>query len=117
MAPERTKFCDLCKQDLKPRGWSTHRKACEKKAEKQRQNQLVAESIRREDLEAEAGMSKFNSFVYQSKFLYLNRLIGPSNLTRHRSSRASVNDSERANEFMGNEMDDGMGYIDGKSES
>ncbi|KAG2085141.1 hypothetical protein BD769DRAFT_1681808 [Suillus cothurnatus] len=90
MAPERTKFCDLCKQDLKPRGWTTHRKACEKKAEKQRQNQLVAESIRREDLEAEAG---------------------PSNSARHRSY-ASVNDSERANEFMGNEIDDGMGYID-----
>ncbi|KAG2117138.1 uncharacterized protein F5147DRAFT_811351, partial [Suillus discolor] len=62
MAPERTKFCDLCKQDLKPRGWSTHRKACEKKAEKQRQNQLVAESIRREDLEAEAGMSNTPRF-------------------------------------------------------
>ncbi|KAG1881469.1 hypothetical protein C8R48DRAFT_744221 [Suillus tomentosus] len=54
MAPERTKFCNLCKQDLKPRGWTTHRKACGKKAKKQRQNQLVAESIRREDLEAEA---------------------------------------------------------------
>ncbi|KAG2090404.1 uncharacterized protein F5147DRAFT_748245 [Suillus discolor] len=52
--PRTPKFCDLCKQDLKPRGWSTHCKACEKKAEKQRQNQLVAESIRREDLEAEA---------------------------------------------------------------
>ncbi|KAG1838862.1 hypothetical protein DFJ58DRAFT_718667 [Suillus subalutaceus] len=54
MAPEHTKFCNLCKQDLKPRGWTTHCKACEKKAEKQRQNQLVAESIQREDLEAEA---------------------------------------------------------------
>ncbi|KAG1725030.1 hypothetical protein EDB19DRAFT_1644239 [Suillus lakei] len=63
MAPERTKFCDLCKQDLKPHGWTTHCKAYEKKAEKQRQNQLVAESIQREDLEAEAGMSKFNHFT------------------------------------------------------
>ncbi|KAG1886896.1 uncharacterized protein F5891DRAFT_1200395 [Suillus fuscotomentosus] len=75
MAPERTKFCNLCKKDLKPCGWTTHRKACEKKAEKQ---------------QAEAG---------------------PSNSARHRSY-TSVNDSERADEFMGNEIDDGMGYID-----
>ncbi|KAG2108167.1 uncharacterized protein F5147DRAFT_745794 [Suillus discolor] len=54
MGPERTKFCDLCQQDLKPRGWTTHCKACEKKAEKQRQNQIVAESIQRQNSGAAA---------------------------------------------------------------
>ncbi|KAG2150891.1 hypothetical protein DEU56DRAFT_908529 [Suillus clintonianus] len=46
MGPERTKYCDLCQQDIKPRGYTTHRKACEKRAEKQRQNQDFVDSIR-----------------------------------------------------------------------
>ncbi|KAG1864363.1 hypothetical protein F4604DRAFT_1893404 [Suillus subluteus] len=48
MGPERTKYCDLCQQDIKPRGYTTHRKACEKKAKKQRQNQHFVDSIRRD---------------------------------------------------------------------
>ncbi|KAG2359624.1 hypothetical protein BDR07DRAFT_1378517, partial [Suillus spraguei] len=55
MGPKRTKFCDLCQQDLKLCGWTTHCKACEKKAKKQRQNQLVAESIQRKDSNAAGG--------------------------------------------------------------
>ncbi|KAG1879750.1 hypothetical protein F4604DRAFT_1922961 [Suillus subluteus] len=45
MGPERSKYCDLCHQDIKPRGYTTHCKACEKKAEKQRQNQHFVDSI------------------------------------------------------------------------
>ncbi|KAG2047846.1 hypothetical protein BDR06DRAFT_976428 [Suillus hirtellus] len=46
MGPERTKFCDICQQDLKLRGWTTHHKACEKKAKKQCQNQMVQQQER-----------------------------------------------------------------------
>ncbi|KAG1899551.1 uncharacterized protein F5891DRAFT_981076 [Suillus fuscotomentosus] len=55
MGPERTKFCDLCQQDLKPCGWTTHHKAYEKKAEKQHQNQIMVESIQRQNSGAAAG--------------------------------------------------------------
>ncbi|KAG2342605.1 hypothetical protein BDR05DRAFT_948693 [Suillus weaverae] len=48
MGPERTKYCDLCQQDIKPCGYTTHHKACKKKAEKQRQNQHFVDSIRRD---------------------------------------------------------------------
>ncbi|KAG1907529.1 uncharacterized protein F5891DRAFT_974232 [Suillus fuscotomentosus] len=57
MGPERTKFCDLCQQDLKPCSWTTHHKAYEKKAEKQRQNQIMVESIQRQNLGVAAGSS------------------------------------------------------------
>ncbi|KAG1890839.1 hypothetical protein F4604DRAFT_1888578 [Suillus subluteus] len=48
MAPDRTKFCDLCSNDIKPQGWSTHRKACEMNAEKRRRDQLIVDTIRQE---------------------------------------------------------------------
>ncbi|KAG1849777.1 hypothetical protein F4604DRAFT_1971059 [Suillus subluteus] len=48
MAPDRTKFCDLCSNDIKPQGWSTHRKACETNAEKRRRDQLIVDAIRQE---------------------------------------------------------------------
>ncbi|KAG1839402.1 hypothetical protein DFJ58DRAFT_845711 [Suillus subalutaceus] len=28
MAPERSKLCEICDQNIKPKGWTTHRKAC-----------------------------------------------------------------------------------------
>ncbi|KAG2358372.1 hypothetical protein BDR07DRAFT_1489583 [Suillus spraguei] len=45
MAPDRTKFCDLCSHDIKPRGWSTHRKACEMNVEKRHRDQLIVDAI------------------------------------------------------------------------
>ncbi|KAG2059180.1 hypothetical protein BDR06DRAFT_1003788 [Suillus hirtellus] len=36
----------LCEQNIKPRGWATHRKACEKNASKRAHDERVAESIR-----------------------------------------------------------------------
>ncbi|KAG1783951.1 hypothetical protein EV702DRAFT_1175911 [Suillus placidus] len=48
MGPERTKFCNLCDQDIKPRGWTTHRKACETKAAKRCRDQVVVDAICKE---------------------------------------------------------------------
>lgn len=48
MGPERTKYCNLCDQDIKPRGWTTHRKACEMKAAKRQWDQVVVDAIRKE---------------------------------------------------------------------
>ncbi|KAG1833304.1 hypothetical protein DFJ58DRAFT_719440 [Suillus subalutaceus] len=48
MGPEHTKYCDLCGQDIKPQGWTTHRKACETKADKRRRDQVVVDVIRKE---------------------------------------------------------------------
>ncbi|KAG1735148.1 uncharacterized protein EDB91DRAFT_1348420 [Suillus paluster] len=41
MAPDRTRFCDLCSQDIKPRGWTTHRKACKTNTEKRCRDQVI----------------------------------------------------------------------------
>ncbi|KAG1838317.1 hypothetical protein F4604DRAFT_1997182 [Suillus subluteus] len=49
MAPDRTRLCELCSQDIKPRGWTTHRKACEVIAEKRRRDQLIVDAIRQEN--------------------------------------------------------------------
>lgn len=46
MGPDRAKICELCDQNIKPRRWATHRKACERNAQKRAQDQRVAESIR-----------------------------------------------------------------------
>lgn len=88
MGPERTKFCHLCQQDLKLCSWTTHRKACEKKAEKQRQNQIVAESIQRQNSGAAAGTHSFLSWSVN----YVNWLTcpGSSNL-RHARDEHIVN--------------------------
>jgi hypothetical protein len=48
MAPNRTRFCDLCGQDIKPRGWTTHRKACETNADKRHRDQAIVDAIRQE---------------------------------------------------------------------
>lgn len=48
MAPDRTRLCELCSQDIKPQGWTTHRKACEVIAEKRRRDQLIVDAIRQE---------------------------------------------------------------------
>ncbi|KAG0691763.1 hypothetical protein DFH29DRAFT_986140 [Suillus ampliporus] len=48
MGPERTRHCDLCDQNIKPRGWTTHRKACETKADKRCQDQDIVDAIRNE---------------------------------------------------------------------
>ncbi|KAG2751678.1 hypothetical protein P692DRAFT_20382947 [Suillus brevipes Sb2] len=48
MGSDRAKLCDLCDQTIKPRGWSTHRKACEKNTQKRAQDQRIADSIRRQ---------------------------------------------------------------------
>ncbi|KAG0694025.1 hypothetical protein DFH29DRAFT_985372 [Suillus ampliporus] len=49
MGPECTsKHCDLCDQDIKPQGWTTHRKACETKVEKRRRDQVVIDAIHKE---------------------------------------------------------------------
>ncbi|KAG1787900.1 hypothetical protein EV424DRAFT_1550918 [Suillus variegatus] len=53
MAPDRTKFCDLCSTDVKPRGWTTHRKACETNTEKRRRDQLIVDAIRRQESESD----------------------------------------------------------------
>ncbi|KAG1773661.1 hypothetical protein EV702DRAFT_1181089 [Suillus placidus] len=48
MGPERSKYCNLCDQDIKPRGWTTHRKACEMKAAKRQWDQVVVDAIHKE---------------------------------------------------------------------
>lgn len=48
MGSERMKICDICQKTMKPRGWATHRKACEKKAENHRLDQRIAASIQRQ---------------------------------------------------------------------
>ncbi|KAG1737391.1 hypothetical protein EDB19DRAFT_1909710 [Suillus lakei] len=48
MGPERSKHCNLCDQDIKPQGWTTHRKACETKAAKRQWDQVVVDVIRKE---------------------------------------------------------------------
>ncbi|KAG2343754.1 hypothetical protein BDR05DRAFT_975792 [Suillus weaverae] len=48
MAPNHTRFCDLCSQDIKPQGWTTHRKACETNTEKQRHDQVTVDMIQQE---------------------------------------------------------------------
>ncbi|KAG1850262.1 hypothetical protein C8R48DRAFT_778238 [Suillus tomentosus] len=96
MGPECTKFCDLCQQDLKQHGWTTHRKACEKKAEKQRQNRLVVESIQREDSDAAAGSSRRPRASIVND--HTNKVMGKTR--QHDVSPAW------------NEMDDNMGHID-----
>ncbi|KAG2751670.1 hypothetical protein P692DRAFT_20872578 [Suillus brevipes Sb2] len=48
MGSDRAKLCDLCDQTIKPRGWSTHRKACEKNTQKRAQDQRIADSIRQQ---------------------------------------------------------------------
>src|SRR6267154_2783849 len=37
MGSDRTIFCDLCQRNIKPRGYPTHRKACEKNEAKRAQ--------------------------------------------------------------------------------
>ncbi|KAG1823449.1 uncharacterized protein BJ212DRAFT_1566538 [Suillus subaureus] len=46
MGSDRAKFCDLCEQSIKPCGWVTHQKACEKNSQKRAQDQHIADSIR-----------------------------------------------------------------------
>ncbi|KAG2047497.1 hypothetical protein BDR06DRAFT_1013796 [Suillus hirtellus] len=46
MGSDRPKFCDLCEQNIKPCGWATHRKACERNASKWAHDECVTESIR-----------------------------------------------------------------------
>ncbi|KAG1720032.1 hypothetical protein EDD22DRAFT_962947 [Suillus occidentalis] len=48
MGPERSKLCDICDQNIKPRGWTTHRKACEARADKRRRDQVVVDAIRKD---------------------------------------------------------------------
>ncbi|KAG1879450.1 hypothetical protein C8R48DRAFT_668287 [Suillus tomentosus] len=48
MGPERSKHCNLCDQDIKPRGWTTHRKSCEMKAAKRQWDQVIVDAIRKE---------------------------------------------------------------------
>ncbi|KAG2060965.1 hypothetical protein BDR06DRAFT_966783 [Suillus hirtellus] len=43
-------FCDLCGQDIKPRGWTTHQKACETNADKKHRDQAIVDAIRQEKL-------------------------------------------------------------------
>ncbi|KAG1741895.1 uncharacterized protein EDB91DRAFT_1237102 [Suillus paluster] len=46
MGSDRAKFCNLCEQNIKPRGWATHRKACERNTQKRAHDERVVESIR-----------------------------------------------------------------------
>ncbi|KAG2746427.1 hypothetical protein P692DRAFT_20739914 [Suillus brevipes Sb2] len=67
MGPERSKHCNLCDQDIKPRGWTTHRKSCETKAAKRQRDQVIVDAIRKEkgpsalnEPEVEAAVPTFN---------------------------------------------------------
>ncbi|KAG2157659.1 uncharacterized protein EDB93DRAFT_1246727 [Suillus bovinus] len=46
MGSDRVKFCNLCEQNIKPRGWATHRKACKRNMQMRVHDECVAESIR-----------------------------------------------------------------------
>ncbi|KAG1771406.1 hypothetical protein EV702DRAFT_977341 [Suillus placidus] len=48
MGPKRSKLCDICDQNIKPRGWTTHRKACETRADKRRRDQVFVDAIRKD---------------------------------------------------------------------
>ncbi|KAG1895695.1 uncharacterized protein F5891DRAFT_1193859 [Suillus fuscotomentosus] len=54
MAPNRTRFCNLCGQDIKPRGWTTHQKACETNADKRHRDHAIVDAIRQEKAQNES---------------------------------------------------------------
>ncbi|KAG2039795.1 hypothetical protein BDR03DRAFT_980703 [Suillus americanus] len=64
MGPERTKYCDLCNQDIKPRGWTTHHKACEMKAAKRQQDQVVVDVIHKEKVDSSLRLNKPQSAIH-----------------------------------------------------
>jgi hypothetical protein len=45
MGPECTGHCELCNQNIKPWGWTTHWKACEMKEDKRWQDQDIVDAI------------------------------------------------------------------------
>ncbi|KAG1836159.1 hypothetical protein F4604DRAFT_2008209 [Suillus subluteus] len=64
MGPERSKHCNLCDQDIKPRGWTTHRKSCETKAAKRQQDQVIVDAIRKEKaLDSSSRLNKPQSAI------------------------------------------------------
>ncbi|KAG2353886.1 hypothetical protein BDR07DRAFT_1614624 [Suillus spraguei] len=84
MAPDRTKFCDLCSHDIKPRGWSTHRKACEMNVEKRHRDQLIVDAIWQEKATSSALDSESDRQCLNQPALPIPSITGTNIIeTRH----------------------------------
>ncbi|KAG2066817.1 hypothetical protein BDR04DRAFT_1144707 [Suillus decipiens] len=65
MGPECSKHCNLCDQDIKPQGWTTHQKACKMKAAKRQQDQVVVDVICEEKvLDSSSRLDKSQSVIH-----------------------------------------------------